>query len=99
FQASCCAEINACKGDAACMACVTATPGSPACLANAAAQAVLACGQASCNKECFGAPTGAGCDAPSAAPSGGSCVTLGGDIKCNPVTNQGCLGAIGEACD
>jgi hypothetical protein len=32
----------------------------------------------------------ASCDAPAAAKSMGKCVTLAGDVKCNPVTNEPC---------
>lgn len=98
MQGNCCAEVNACKDDAACMACVT-FPGGPGCAGHAAAQAVLACAGASCGADCLGGPAGAGCDAPAIAPSGGACVALGGDVACNPVTNAGCSAAIGEACD
>ncbi|HVY44852.1 MAG TPA: hypothetical protein VHB21_03195 [Minicystis sp.] len=36
---------------------------------------------------------------PDMPPSGGSCVTISGKIKCNPVTNEGCDAASGESCD
>lgn len=39
------------------------------------------------------------CDAPATSPSNGSCVTLGGAYACNPITNEGCDTAAGEACD
>ena len=45
-----------------------------------------------------GTPTsGPVCDAPSASPSGGSCVTLDAFYTCNPVTAAGC--AAGFTCD
>ncbi|MEZ4301708.1 MAG: hypothetical protein R3B70_42630, partial [Polyangiaceae bacterium] len=33
------------------------------------------------------------------SPSAGSCVVVGGANECNPVTNEGCDTAAGEACD
>ena len=39
------------------------------------------------------------CDAPEVSPSAGACVTVGGDVACNPVTNEGCDTQAGEACD
>lgn len=38
------------------------------------------------------------CDA-SLVPSQGECVTIGGPIQCNPVSNEGCNGPGGEVCD
>lgn len=49
--------------------------------------------------ELNGLPCNPSCDAADIAPSGGSCVLLGGDTQCNPVTNEGCDSAAGEACD
>jgi hypothetical protein len=49
--------------------------------------------------ELNGLPCSPACDAADMAPSGGSCVPIGGDIQCNPVTNEGCDSAAGEACD
>jgi hypothetical protein len=37
----------------------------------------------------------AACDAPPIAPSQGACVTLGGDVECNPVTGEPCS----QVCD
>jgi hypothetical protein len=59
-----------------------------------------------CACECAGAggAGGAGpglepaCELPSQAPSGGSCVTVGGDIQCNPVSGEACTEP-GHACD
>lgn len=40
------------------------------------------------------------CNAPVTAGSNGTCVTIDGNaFMCNPVTNQGCDGGAGEACD
>lgn len=63
------------------------------------------CGSGKCNKTingepkvgvCVDATNLAACDAPATSPSGGSC---GAGFPCNPVTNQGCNAAAGEACD
>ena len=35
-------------------------------------------------------PIAVWCEAPSTPPSQGACVTLGGNIECNPVTNEPC---------
>jgi hypothetical protein len=63
-----------------------------------------------CGCDCGGGPGGPGgaggsgptlepaCDLPATPPSGGSCVTLGGDIACNPVSGASCTQA-GFACD
>src|SRR5262249_27231286 len=64
-------------------------------------QALVACAMMNCNMECFPPPPPPppppSCDAPAMSPSGGSCIKIGGSVKCNPVTNQGCQP--GEACD
>jgi hypothetical protein len=39
------------------------------------------------------------CTTDPTTPSQGSCVSLGGVVQCNPISNQGCNDAIGEACD
>jgi hypothetical protein len=39
------------------------------------------------------------CTAPVDAATNGSCVTIDGTNTCNPVTNFGCDGGAGEACD
>jgi hypothetical protein len=44
-------------------------------------------------------PEAAYCQAPSDAPSKGACVAIGPNVACNPVTNEGCDGAAGAACD
>jgi hypothetical protein len=39
------------------------------------------------------------CNPPAESPSAGACVTLGGKIECNPITQEPCDVAAGEACD
>ena len=39
------------------------------------------------------------CDVPPETASMGACVTLGGKIECNPVSQEGCDLAAGAACD
>src|SRR5262249_5393330 len=46
--------------------------------------------------ECGLGPPVPACDAPPEAKSNGACVTLGGSVECNPVTNAGC--AADQAC-
>jgi hypothetical protein len=43
-------------------------------------------------------PTELACDAPGVPQETGACVSIGGALQCNPVTNEGCSGA-GAACD
>ncbi len=39
------------------------------------------------------------CTTPTDGGSGGACITLGGAIECNPITNAPCKADAGEACD
>ena len=67
------------------------------------------CGTGTCDKMltgdanvgvCVDAQQAAACDAPSTSPSNGSCVTIDATTYlCNPITNEGCDTAAGEACD
>lgn len=61
------------------------------------------CGVANCPTECLppvqgvvGAPE---CSAPPGPQAAGACVTVADPINCNPVTNEPCDTAGGEACD
>lgn len=57
-----------------------------------------ACADASCNAECFPPPPEPVCGL--TIPAGaGACVTINATDKCNPITNEGCNTAMGEACD
>jgi hypothetical protein len=57
------------------------------------------CLMTNCADECAGGGAEPDCDAPAQPATGGSCVTVAGAIACNPVTNEGCNAAAGEACD
>jgi hypothetical protein len=101
-EASCCDEGAACKATTGCIACVYSS--DPACTeANkAAASALVACLHASCEASCFTptpTPVDVTCSVPAPFPLQGACVTVGGAIECNPVTNELCDAAKGEACD
>lgn len=39
------------------------------------------------------------CTVPAGNPSGGSCIPGDAGLPCNPITNAGCDGGAGEACD
>jgi hypothetical protein len=57
---------------------------------------------ASCEAACFPTPppkTDATCVVPAPSPSLGACISVGGVIECNPITNAPCDTAAGEACD
>ena len=95
----CCVELQACANDAECNGCLAGMGDPAACDANSQLTAVNDCGSALCSDVCGG---GGGaepaCDAPATSPSMGSCVTVGGAIECNPITNEGCADP-GSACD
>jgi hypothetical protein len=96
----CCAEVTACSAITGCIDC--ATGGACDATNQTQADAVSACASSSCDAECNPPPPqfDMSCTAPATAPSAGSCVTVDGTKnKCNPITNQGCDTAAGEACD
>jgi hypothetical protein len=94
---SCCAELSACLDDTGCADCIA---GNSAACSSSLWQDVVACGSAKCQAPCEDLATKIpACDAPDPAPSGGSCVTIGGANTCNPITNEGCDTAAGQACD
>jgi hypothetical protein len=102
-EPACCNELTACRLSAACVDCFN---GGTSCAddVNAAIQAdvVFGCMAAA---QCPGDPCGVNaqppplCGAPPDSPSGGKCVMLGGQVLCNPVTNEGCDTSLGEVCD
>lgn len=98
-EGQCCAALQDCLQDDACSVCFDPLNEDPACETNALIQTLQACITSSCSDDCV---TGSDpvCDAPEVAPSMGACVVVDGtDIKCNPITNEGCDTAAGEACD
>ena len=99
-QANCCAEASACNDAAGCVECL---PDASLCDDTNMDQhdALIACLQASCDKECFPPPpvADATCVVPTPSPSAGACISITADNKCNPVTNAPCDTAAGEACD
>lgn len=101
-EASCCAEGAACDATEGCISCVEST--DPTCTAanKAEADALLSCLHTSCEAACFPTPpppVDVTCTVPAPLPLAGSCVTVGGAIECNPITNELCDTANGEACD
>ncbi len=103
LETSCCEELGACFAHQGCWVdCVTDhnAAGCHEPSAHALFYALGQCAQTSCNEACISGPdvTLACEDIPAEAPSAGSCVTLGGNVACNPVTNEGCS-VPGEACD
>lgn len=101
-EASCCAEGAACDATPGCIACVYSS--DPACTAanKAAADALVACMHSSCEAACFPPvppKVDATCVVPAPGTLAGACVTVGGTVECNPVTNELCDTAKGEACD
>lgn len=104
-DAKCTAEVNACNpaGGVQCPAfgCITCYVNpETGCNPNNKpfADALDACAMAQCEPECYPPFPEWWCSPPIPAPSGGSCVTLGGTFLCNPVTGEGCNAAAGESC-
>lgn len=100
LEASCCEEVRDCMADATdggCAACIAGD--ADACTGSEIAVQLYACLVGSCEGTCGEGAPGPACDAPADRPSGGACVAIEGDAACNPVTNEGCDGAAGEACD
>lgn len=101
-QASCCAEGAACDATAGCIACVYSSDQACTDANKAVAGALVDCMHASCEAACFPPEppvVDVTCTVPAPGPLAGACVTVGGPIKCNPITNALCDGASGEACD
>ena len=101
-ETSCCDEGAKCDVTAGCIGCVYSS--DPSCTAanKPAVDALLACMHASCEAACFPPPppkADVTCAVPSPSPSAGACVTVGGAIECNPITNEPCNTGAGEACD
>lgn len=98
LETSCCEEVRACLDETdGCAACVAGD--QDACATSQVALKVLACVLSSCDAACDEEAPGPRCDAPATAASEGSCVDLGENATCNPVTNEGCDGDAGESCD
>jgi hypothetical protein len=100
ITASCCAEFAECQGTDGCEACVS---GEPTCTEDNIniAQLTFDCVKSACAAACIEPPTQVDpiCKVPTGSPSKGACAPLGGNVKCNPVTNAPCKTAAGEACD
>lgn len=93
---SCCEQQAACFEDDACIICLAAV--TPTCAMNDNFQALDACLVGSCGATCDSiTPESPACDAPLPSPSSGSCIVLGGNVGCNPFTNEGC--ASPQVCD
>lgn len=100
-EGQCCIEITECLADGDCETCLTdPNANSQVCAANDQWIALNDCAATLCQAECSAPPLQPACDAPATSPSNGACVTIGMDgAACNPITNEGCDGAAGEACD
>jgi hypothetical protein len=101
-EANCCTQGAACDVTPGCIGCVYSS--DPTCTAanKPAVDAMLACMHASCEAACFPPPPpkiDATCAVPAPSPSLGACISVGGPVECNPVTNEPCNTAAGEACD
>ena len=103
LEASCCDEVAACHGNDICWVGCFTEHDPETCHSepdgHALFHALGSCSSQNCDAECAAPSVTPACDAPAISPSGGACVVLGGDIACNPVTNEGCDAAAGEACD
>lgn len=101
LEGACCAELAACDATTGCVDDITGGTACANAACTAAADAITACASASCETDCGGGgggtPVDPLCTAPTTAPSGGSCFTLGSNA-CNPITNAGCTTA-GAGCD
>ncbi len=92
---------NACPPIVGCSSCIEANCCAALMAANGNAldATVVSCAENACLGQCYpqGFPANPSCAVPAVAPSNGACVTLGGAITCNPVTNAPC--GVGSACD
>ncbi|MEO7329400.1 MAG: hypothetical protein ABI193_12525, partial [Minicystis sp.] len=97
-EANCCKELGECKAKSNCVTCFA--DGTGCTVDNQPlADALLACLQNSCTKECDLGPKAGDATCEVAPSFTGACVTLDAKVKCNPVTNEPCNTAAGEACD
>jgi hypothetical protein len=90
-QDACCEEAAACLDDPDCFDCVTGQGDPMVCQNNAAAADVVSCAQASCEAECFPAPTNA-CNPVTNAPcntaAGEACDLSSNGYVCFPAPND-----------
>lgn len=94
---NCCERVIECANTTNCVACTAADEPCDS-YALDVNEDVVACRKKNCLAPCLGAPPWE-CSPPVEAPSGGSCVPVGGEVECNPLTNEPCDTAGGEACD
>lgn len=93
---NCCAQVSDCLGDTRVGGCADCVAGDKASCGDMWTT-LYQCGEAACSEECAPELQYPSCDAPATPPSGGSCVSVTGNVKCSPITNEGC--SAGEACD
>jgi hypothetical protein len=100
-EPACCNELLACTASQACVDCFNSGTCAGDSTTTQADQLVGCMAAAQCpGDSCGASPTPPPlCSAPAASPSGGKCVMLGGQVLCNPITNEGCNAAAGEICD
>lgn len=102
LEQQCCGEVAACKANDGCWQGCVVNFSEASCHADPDGHALFhafgECVSTKCNAPCAAPKIDAACDAPVMAASAGACITIGGDVACNPVTNEGCSGA-GQACD
>lgn len=101
--AQCCAEITACEADGTCGGCLSGTGAcdsstDPLLAALDMCAASKSAANATCAKSC-GAVSAECKNIPAAPPTKGMCATDKMMFACNPVSNEGCNTAAGEACD
>lgn len=107
LETSCCDALRDCTINEDCRACVAGESSFAACGEVATVVALRSCVGGQCDATCRpggepiqGLPT-PDCEHPPGLPSGGRCFQKGdlaGRIQCNPLSNDPCDGAAGEAC-
>jgi len=102
-EPACCTELMNCVTSQACVDCFNdGTTCANGVTTAQQADVLVGCMAAA---QCPGDPCGVAapvpplCTAAVESPSGGKCVILGGQVLCNPITNEGCNAANGEVCD
>jgi hypothetical protein len=95
----CCQEVSECAVEGNCPVCITPEEECDSDDAEEAADALLQCASSSCNMECISQTTFVlDCQPPNPSPSMGTCA-VGAQFACNPITNDKCDTAGGQACD
>jgi hypothetical protein len=103
LEAGCCSELVTCHADPSCIDCVTTGDAKACDKAKVASKALEDCNTTKCHADCTPPPPPVDCKAPldlAKVPSGGKCIAIDKQlVACNPVTQEGCNAANGDACD